>query len=83
MKKRFVGAGVLGSADAMTDRSPDAETRQLRVLCYLAAAVFAVCAAAMPFLPLDVDQAVKWVLAGFNGVIALAVVLYGRSLTEK
>lgn len=67
----------------MSERSPDAEIRRLRLMCYLAAAVFAACAVALFFLPIDVQPAVRWVLGGFNAVIALAVVLYGRSLTGE
>jgi hypothetical protein len=67
----------------MTDRSGDAETRRMRGLCYLAAGVFAACAVALLFLPAKVAPPVKWVLAGFNAVIAFSVVLYGRSLTRE
>jgi hypothetical protein len=55
----------------------------MRRLCYLAAGVFAACAVALLFLPAKVAPPVKWVLAGFNGIIAFAVVLYGRSLTRE
>ena len=69
--------------DGMNDRLPDADVRRARVMCYVAAAVFAACAGTMAVLPMEVVPAVRWVLAGFNVVIALAVLLYGRSLTGE
>lgn len=67
----------------MTDRLPDAEVRRARFHCYLAAAVFAGCGVLLAVMPFEIAAAVRWVLAGFNGIVALAVFLYGRQLTEE
>lgn len=58
----------------------EADARRGRLTCYLAAAVFAACTLGLAFLPVEMAPAVRWVLTAFNGVIALAVWLYGRSL---
>jgi hypothetical protein len=72
---------VFSCAD-MTDTISETEIRRTRWQYQVAAIMFAGCAVALPFLPVQVPPAVKWTLAGFNGIIALAVVLYGRSLKK-
>ncbi len=52
-------------------------------MCYLAAAIFGACGVALLVLPVDLAPAVRWVLGGFNVVIALATFLYGRQLTHE
>lgn len=56
----------------------DAEARQARLLCHIAAAVFAGCAVLLLFIPASAP--VRAVGAGFNAILALAVVLYARTL---
>lgn len=56
------------------------ELRRARFQCNLAAVVFAVCSVGLIFLPVEMKAAVRYVVAGFNLMIALAVLLYGRSL---
>lgn len=67
----------------MTDRSTDADLRRSRMMCYLAATIFGLCGASLLVLPVDLAPAIRWVLGGFNVVIALAVFLYGRQLTHE
>lgn len=64
----------------MTHLPPDAEIRRTRLQCYLAAAIFAICGVVLVVLPFEITAAVRWVLAGLNGIGALAVFLYGRQL---
>lgn len=56
----------------------EAEARQARLLCYVAAVVFAGCAALLLFIPASAP--VRAVGAGFNAIVALAVLLYARTL---
>jgi hypothetical protein len=55
-----------------------AEARQARLLCYVAAAVFAGCAVLLLFIPASTP--IRAVGAGFNLVVAVAVLLYARTL---
>jgi hypothetical protein len=55
-----------------------AEARRARLLCYVAAAVFAGCGTL--FLFISASPPVRGVGAGFNFIVALAVVLYARTL---
>ena len=56
----------------------EAEARQARLLCYVAAVVFAGCAVLLLFISATLP--VRAVGAGFNGIVALAVLLYARTL---
>lgn len=64
-----------------TPQPPSAEElRRTRLQCFLAAVIFAACAVGLLFAPVEMQPAVRYVAAGFNLVIAIAVFLYGRSL---
>ncbi|MET0261599.1 MAG: hypothetical protein ABW223_01785 [Rariglobus sp.] len=67
----------------MTQSPLNADTKRARLQCYLAASVFAGCAVLFIFVPIAMPAAVKWVVAGFNAIIALAVFLYGKQLTVE
>jgi hypothetical protein len=56
----------------------EAEARQARLLCYVAAAVFGGCALLLLLIPASLP--VRAVAAGFNGVVTVAVLLYARTL---
>lgn len=63
------------------NRMTEADLRRTRVLCYVAAAVFAGCGAA--FLATPFSLPVRAIACGLNVVVALAVVFYGRTLRAE
>lgn len=76
----FVGRGRRGFDVRMSNRLSETEIRRARLQCFIAAAVFGACGVGLVFAPIDVAPAVRWVGAGFNGMIALGVFLYGRQV---
>jgi hypothetical protein len=59
----------------------EADFRRSRTLCHVAAAVFAGCG--LLFLATSLSLPVRAVVAGFNFVIAFAVVLYAQTLRAE
>lgn len=56
----------------------EADARRARLLCHVAAAVFAGCGLLLFAIPASLP--VRAVAGGFNFVIAVAVILYARTL---
>lgn len=56
----------------------EAEARRARLMCHLAAGVFAACGVLLLFI--NASLPVRAVAGGFNFVIAAAVLLYARTL---
>lgn len=78
----FVAGHTLRFIPRMPDPLSDADLRRARFHCYLAAVVFAACAVALLFLPIEMKTALRGVAAGFNLILALAIFLYGRHLAN-
>lgn len=64
----------------MNNGLSDAEIRRARLQCHIAASVFAACAVGLALAPIEMSPAIRWVAAGFNVIIALAVFLYARTV---
>lgn len=60
------------------DHMTEADVRRARLMCRVAAAVFAGCGLLLFALPASLP--VRAVAGGFNFVIAVAVLLYARTL---
>jgi hypothetical protein len=63
------------------NRMTETDVRRARIQCYCAAAIFIGCAILLFVLPLA--PALRAVAGGFNLVVAIAVVLYARSLRAE
>jgi hypothetical protein len=63
------------------DRMTETDVRRARLLCYFAAAGFAGCGILLFLLPMA--PVLRAVASGFNLVVAIAVVLYARSLRAE
>lgn len=67
----------------MSQSPLNADTRRARLMCYLAAAVFAGSGLLLLLLPFEIAPAIRWVGAGFHAILAVAVLLYGRQLNVE
>ncbi len=79
--RRLASPTVRRMSQEPKDRMTEADLRRSRLMCHIAAAVFAGCG--LLFLATSLSLPVRAVVGGFNFVIAVAVVLYAQTLRAE